>query len=135
MSYRSYWSKTILAELWDSMRRSRTARAGGDAATSVADVSAETGIARDDVVTTLRSHGMLRYYRGNYLVAVDKASLQDAAAAWCPEILEGDARDERATAANRRRGRVFVEYLNWTPDPDRAPKATTRRKGPPARFS
>ena len=135
VSYRSYWSKTILAELWDSMRRSRTARAGGDAATSVADVSAETGIAHDDVVTTLRSHGMLRYYRGNYLVAVDKASLQDAAAAWCPEILEGDARDERATAANRRRGRVFVEYLNWTPDPDRAPKATTRRKGPPARFS
>ena len=135
VSYRSYWSKTILAELWDSMRRSRTARAGGDAATSVADVSAETGIAHDDVVTTLRSHGMLRYYRGNYLVAVDKASLQDAAAAWCPEILEGDARDERAIAANRRRGRVFVEYLNWTPDPDRAPKATTRRKGPPARFS
>ena len=48
VSYRSYWSKTILAELWDSMRRSRTARAGGDAATSVARAGEDAAAADGD---------------------------------------------------------------------------------------
>ena len=35
---------------------------------TVADISRVTAIAADDIVSTLQSHNMLRYYRGSYIV-------------------------------------------------------------------
>ena len=158
VSYRGYWTRAILATLWEHRGK-----------ITVADVSRITAIATDDIVSTLQSHNMLRYYRGSYMVSVAPQALREATAAWCPELLaasegakgteggkgtvgsgeadaagadgaDGAAATAAATATAARgsarerragepyeRGKVYVELLNWQPDPDRAPVRPLRR--------
>ena len=164
VSYRGYWTRAILTTMWEHRGK-----------ITVADISRVTAIAADDIVSTLQSHNMLRYYRGSYIVSVSPHALREATAAWCPELLtasrgakgtdggkgtvgagEADAAgasadagaceageagaDATANAAAARgaarerlpgepyeRGKVYVEFLDWQPDPDRAPVRPLRR--------
>ena len=76
VSYRGYWTRAILATMWEHRGK-----------ITVADISRVTAIAADDIVSTLQSHNMLRYYRGSYIVSVSPHALREATAAWCPELL------------------------------------------------
>ena len=71
---------------------------------TVADISRGTAIAADDIVSTLQSHNMLRYYRGSYIVSVSPHALREATAAWCPELSDGVQR-RQGNRRSERNGR------------------------------
>jgi hypothetical protein len=90
----------------------------------------------DDIVSTLQSHGLVKYYRGNYMVSVSSPRhLEEVVVAWCPWVLreggrvgkgsgkggvDGDTKGGEGLAVN-------PEYLYWSPDPDRLPIHASRR--------
>jgi len=125
VSYRRYWSRAILEVIWEHRGK-----------ISVADISKVTAIMLDDIVSTLQSHGLVKYYRGNYMVSVSSPRhLEEVVVAWCPWVLreggrvgkgsgkggvDGDAKGGEGLAVN-------PEYLYWSPDPDRLPIHASRR--------
>lgn len=59
LSYRSYWSHVILGEIL----RSRDG-------ITISDISQRTCIKPDDVLSTLQSLSLLKYYRGQYVICI-----------------------------------------------------------------
>lgn len=111
VSYRSYWSRIILQVLHEHKGN-----------ISVPEISRKTAIMTDDIVSTLQSHNLLKYYRGNYLVSVTPRVLEEMVSEWCPGLSGGGDGKNRIVAING-------NLLNWTPDPDRAPVMGRRQKG------
>jgi histone acetyltransferase MYST1 len=59
VSYRSYWTRAVLEALRDG-------RGGG---LSVRDISSRTAIRQDDVVSTLQGLGLLKWWKGQHIIA------------------------------------------------------------------
>ena len=122
VSYRRYWSRAILEVIWEHRGK-----------ISVADISKETAIALDDIVSTLQSHGLVKYYRGNYMVSASSPRhLEEIVVAWCPWVLRDGGKGRGARGDGEARvgdGGLAVdpEYLYWSPDPDRLPIHASRR--------
>ena len=90
ISYRSYWKAVILEKLCNY--------SGTDI--SIKDLSQETAINAYDIVSTLQSLGMLKYWKGKHLVLTKK-----------------DLLDEYRTKAKKKKvgKRIDPAYLHWTP--------------------
>ncbi|XP_054154223.1 histone acetyltransferase KAT7-like [Oppia nitens] len=90
ISYRSYWKQVILEYL--------SFYEGKDI--SIKDVSSQTGINAYDIVSTLQSMGMLKYWKGKHLVLTQK-----------------DILDEFRTKLKRRKNPKVIDpkFLHWTP--------------------
>ena len=116
VSYRSYWSRVILRVLYDHRGK-----------ITVPEISRKTAIMPDDIISTLQSHNLLRYYRGSYMVNATPRQLEEMVRAWC-----GGSGVGSGNGGNGSTARVDVvirdDLLNWSPDPDRAPIAGRRHK-------
>lgn len=66
MSFRSYWTRVLLEQL-------RAVR--GDV--SIKEISDATMIRPQDVVDTLQSLGMIKYWKGTHLIHADPKSVQE----------------------------------------------------------
>ena len=69
LSYRAYWRRVLLAKL----RSPPDDDAGGDI--SIRALSLETGIDQTDIVTTLQTLGLVKYWKGKHVVVRDPALL------------------------------------------------------------
>lgn len=95
LSYRSYWSWVLLEILRDVR-----------GALSIKDLSQMTSITQSDIVTTLQSLNMVKYWKGQHVICVT------------PKLVE-----EHLKSAQYKRPRLEVDTLclRWTP-PKKRPK-------------
>ncbi|XP_037518987.1 histone acetyltransferase KAT8 [Rhipicephalus sanguineus] len=95
LSYRSYWSWVLLEILRDVR-----------GALSIKDLSQMTSITQHDIVTTLQSLNMVKYWKGQHVICVT------------PKLVE-----EHLKSAQYKRPRLQVDIssLRWTP-PKKRPK-------------
>lgn len=94
ISYRSYWREVILTHMLQLVTRT-------DSDFSIKELSQESGIKCDDLVSTLQYYGMLKYWKGKHIVLKRK------------ELL-----DEYAKKLEHRKGSCVTldpSCLQWTP--------------------
>lgn len=92
ISYRSYWKNVILEYLCNYQ--------GSDI--SIKDLSQETAINAYDIVSTLQSLGMLKYWKGKHLVLTRKEVLDE---------FRGKMKKKGKAASKR----IDGSCLRWTP--------------------
>lgn len=100
LSYRSYWS-FVLLEILRDFKGNLTVR----------DLSAMTSITQNDIIQTLQSLNMVKYWKGNNVICVT------------PKLVE-----EHLKSAQYKRPRWNVDpsCLRWTP-PKRPVKAAGKK--------
>jgi len=87
LSYRSYWIDTILAYLYNHKGE-----------TSINEISRVTSITNDDVLHTLQTLDLLRYYKGSFIICLSDKNI---------EYHEKNMKKKRVT--------IDPAYLKWTP--------------------
>lgn len=101
LSYRSYWSETIL-EIMINMAPPASAGAaegGGDKPQiTIHEMSELTSIKKEDVISTLQYLNLINYYKGQYIITLTR------------EVVEAYER-----AALKRPLRIDPKCLHWTP--------------------
>merc|ERR1719232_2078404 len=97
LSYRSYWSWVLLEILKDFR-----------GTLSIKDLSAMTSITQTDIISTLQSLNLVKYWKGQHVICVT------------PKLVE-----EHLKSTEYKRPRLVVdkEYIKWTP-----PKKTIKAK-------
>ncbi|XP_014675658.1 PREDICTED: histone acetyltransferase KAT5-like isoform X2 [Priapulus caudatus] len=93
LSYRSYWSHTILEILVD-MKPSEN---GERPQITINEISELTSIKKEDVISTLQYLNLINYYKGQYVIVLTK------------EVLESHMR-----AMQKRKLRIDPKCLHWT---------------------
>lgn len=94
LSYRSYWSETILEILCKLQPQDGCERP----LITINDISEQTAIKKDDVISTLQYLQLINYYKGQYVITLTR----DVVSAF-----------ERASL--KRRNRIDPKALHWTP--------------------
>lgn len=88
LSYRSYWSLVLLEVLREHQGN-----------LSVRDISAMTGIKTEDIISTLQSLNLIRYWKGQHIISVTQRLV-----------------DQHLAAANRRPAVMCKsQFLTWEP--------------------
>ncbi|XP_032230595.1 histone acetyltransferase KAT5 [Nematostella vectensis] len=93
LSYRSYWSQTIL-EILVGLK----SEDGNPPSITINEICELTSIRKEDVVSTLQHLGLIHYYKGQYILSLGK------------EVLEGHRR-----AMSKRKIRIDSNCLHWNP--------------------
>jgi len=93
LSYRSYWSQTILEILLDMKPND----AGERPCITINEISEVTSIKKDDVISTLQHLNLINYYKGQYIITLSEEQIQT---------------QERAMA--KRPIRIDAKCLHWT---------------------
>lgn len=94
LSYRSYWSLAIMKELFAFKRRRP------DDEITVHDISLNTSIKREDVVSTLQQLDLYKYYKGSYIIVISEDKRQAY---------------EKRIEASKRKLRINPAALQWRP--------------------
>jgi len=94
LSYRSYWSQTILDILIDT----KPTELGEKPQITITEISELTSIKKEDVISTLQHLNLINYYKGQYIVTL------------AYEIVEAHQR-----TAEKRKIRIDSKCLHWTP--------------------
>jgi len=94
LSYRSYWSETILEILLNLKNQEGSDRP----IITINDISEQTAIKKEDVISTLQYLNLINYYKGQYVITLTK------------EVLSAYDR-----AAVKRRIRIDSKCLHWQP--------------------
>ena len=99
LSYRSYWSWVLLEILGDYQR------------VSIKDLSAMTSITHSDIVSTLQSLNLVKYWKGQHVICVT------------PKLVE-----EHIKSSEFKRPRLTVDTsaIRWTP-PKKAAIRTVKK--------
>merc|ERR1740131_543576 len=94
LSYRSYWTHAILMVLLAAKAKDE------DEAPQITinDICEETSIKKEDVISTLQSMNLINYYKGQYIIC-----------------LQRDLLDKYQKEQNRRQLRIDSRSLHWTP--------------------
>ncbi|KAJ3086826.1 Histone acetyltransferase [Quaeritorhiza haematococci] len=87
LSYRSYWADTILEKLY---------KYRGEI--TIAELSEQTSITADDIMHTLQTLDLLKYYKGQFIICLSQKNV---------EYHEKNMRKNRI--------RIDPAYLDWTP--------------------
>jgi histone acetyltransferase MYST1 len=88
VSYRGYWTRVLL----DVLREFR-------GSVSIKHISTITSIRHDDIVSTLQSLHLIKYWKGQYIISVT------------PKIIE----EHLKTVPDQPHSALIPENLNWTP--------------------
>lgn len=89
LSFRSYWTEVLL----EILQKHRSAL-------SIKDISSLTSIKTDDIISTLQSLGLIKYWKGQHIISVTSKVIEDH-------------------LKNAKRGlRVDPKALHWAPMPD-----------------
>lgn len=94
LSYRSYWSETIL-ELLINLKPGENHE---KPQITISEVAESTSIKRDDVVSTLQSLNLINYYKGQYIINLTEETLNNF---------------EKMN--EKRKIRIDPKELKWTP--------------------
>jgi len=95
LSYRSYWTQTLLEVLVMFKEENSS---GERPAITINEISERTAIKRDDVISTLQHMNLLHYYKGQYVI-----------------VLIVEALDAYQRGAAKRLLRIEPKYLQWQP--------------------
>jgi len=93
LSYRSYWSQTILEILLQLK-----CEEGTTPSITINEICEMTSIRKEDVISTLQHLNLLQYYKGQYVICITK------------EIL-----DSHAKSMKKRKIRIDPKCLHWQP--------------------
>lgn len=94
LSYRSYWSQTIL-EILITMTPSE----GNDRPViTINDISEMTSIKKEDVISTLQHLNLINYYKGQYIITLSHEQI-----------------DTQNKAMEKRKVRIDPKCLHWQP--------------------
>ena len=90
LSYRSYWAYTLLELMKDCRTTSQ----------SVKELSELSGITQEDIIQTLQSMKMIKYWKGYYCITVTQKTI-----------------NEHLTLPQFKRPKLMIDplYLRWTP--------------------
>ncbi|XP_013779738.1 histone acetyltransferase KAT5-like isoform X1 [Limulus polyphemus] len=94
LSYRSYWSETILEILLNL----KPNEAGEKPQITINEISELTSIKKEDVISTLQYLNLINYYKGQYIITLTR------------DVIEAFER-----AALKRPLRIDPKCLHWTP--------------------
>ncbi|XP_064484834.1 histone acetyltransferase KAT5-like [Ornithodoros turicata] len=94
LSYRSYWSETIL----EIMINMAPTEPGEKPQITIHEISELTSIKKEDVISTLQYLNLINYYKGQYIITLTR------------EVVEAYER-----AARKRPIRIDPKCLHWTP--------------------
>ncbi|VDD95101.1 unnamed protein product [Enterobius vermicularis] len=73
LSYRSFWSQTIIEKL---VKRREKRDNGEPVCVSVNDLSEETSIRREDIISTLQHLNLYKYYKGQYVIVLSNELIE-----------------------------------------------------------
>eukprot|EP01122_Echinamoeba_exundans_P010253 TRINITY_DN3797_c0_g1_i1.p1 TRINITY_DN3797_c0_g1~~TRINITY_DN3797_c0_g1_i1.p1 ORF type:complete len:451 (+),score=100.14 TRINITY_DN3797_c0_g1_i1:62-1354(+) len=91
LSFRSYWTEVLLEVL--QKHRGNL---------SIKDISAMTAIKTEDIIATLQSLGLIKYWKGQHIISVT------------PKVIEEHLKANKAGKGRR----VDAKMLHWTPMPE-----------------
>ncbi|KAJ6631769.1 Histone acetyltransferase Tip60 [Pseudolycoriella hygida] len=94
LSYRSYWAQTILEILIDQKPVGDNERPQ----LTINEICELTSIKKEDVISTLQNLNLINYYKGQYIVCINR------------EIIE-----QHKKAMEKRKIRIDSNCLHWTP--------------------
>ncbi|OXU25220.1 hypothetical protein TSAR_000271 [Trichomalopsis sarcophagae] len=95
LSYRSYWTHTIL----DILLNVKPVGENNEKPTiTINEICELTSIKKEDVISTLQKHNLINYYKGQYIVTLNR------------EII-----DQHMAAMEKRKIRIDPKCLHWTP--------------------
>ncbi|KAG4065784.1 hypothetical protein HA402_012462 [Bradysia odoriphaga] len=94
LSYRSYWAQTILEILIDQKPVGDNERPQ----LTINEICELTSIKKEDVISTLQNLNLINYYKGQYIVCINR------------EII-----DQHKKAMEKRKIRIDSNCLHWTP--------------------
>ncbi|XP_046372682.1 histone acetyltransferase KAT5-like [Haliotis rufescens] len=94
LSYRSYWSQTIL-EILLNLKPNET---GERPLITINEISEMTSIKKEDVISTLQHLNLINYYKGQYIITISN------------ELMDSHNR-----AMARRKIRIDSKCLHWQP--------------------
>lgn len=89
LSYRSYWSYVLLKLL-----------GGSRGMVSIKELAQETSISNSDIITTLQSMNMVKYWKGQHVICVTSKTVDEL-------IRDGQFKEPKHP--------IDPEYLRWTP--------------------
>ncbi|XP_017045921.1 histone acetyltransferase Tip60 [Drosophila ficusphila] len=93
LSYRSYWAQTIL-EIFISQNPSTD---GEKPTITINDICECTSIKKEDVISTLQNLNLINYYKGQYIVCINR-----------------DTIEQHRRAMDKRKIRIDSKCLHWT---------------------
>lgn len=94
LSYRSYWSETLL----EILVKEKTDEYGDRPHLTISDISEQTSIKKEDIVSTIQHLNLFNYYKGQYIITINDEALQ---------MYE--------MAAKKRKLRIDPQKVRWTP--------------------
>ncbi|EDW86349.2 uncharacterized protein Dwil_GK17633 [Drosophila willistoni] len=94
LSYRSYWAQTIL-EIFISQNPNTD---GEKPTITINDICECTSIKKEDVISTLQNLNLINYYKGQYIVCINR-----------------DTIEQHRRAMEKRKIRIDSKCLHWTP--------------------
>ncbi|XP_033633658.1 histone acetyltransferase KAT5-like [Asterias rubens] len=94
LSYRSYWSQTILETILKLHKSAESERPQ----ITINEICETTSIRKEDVISTLQHLNLINYYKGQYIVTLS------------PEVIDGQEK-----AMTKRKIRIDPKCLHWNP--------------------
>lgn len=94
LSYRSYWSETLL----EILIKAPTDENGEKPQITISEISEQTSIKRDDIVSTIQYLNLINYYKGQYIITINE-----------------EAEQMYNIASKKRKLRIDPSYIHWTP--------------------
>lgn len=94
LSYRSYWSETLL----EILIKSPVDENGEQPQITVSEISEQTSIKKEDIISTLQYLNLINYYKGQYIITINHDALQ-----------------MYNNAIKKRKLRIEPSFIHWTP--------------------
>lgn len=94
LSYRSYWSETLLDILIDLQPDEN----GEKPQITISELSEKTSIKKEDIISTIQYLNLFNYYKGQYIIIINQDALQ-----------------MYKLAAKKKKLRIIGSEINWTP--------------------
>lgn len=93
LSYRSYWSETIL----EILIKAPTDENGEKPQITIGEISEQTSIKKEDIISTIQYLNLINYYKGQYIITINDDALQ-----------------MYNIAAKKRKVRIDPSYIHWS---------------------
>lgn len=94
LSYRSYWSETLL----EILIKAPTDENGEKPQITISEISEQTSVKKEDIISTIQYLNLINYYKGQYIITINEDALQ-----------------MYNTAAKKRKVRIDPSYIHWAP--------------------
>ncbi|XP_023331728.1 histone acetyltransferase Tip60 isoform X2 [Eurytemora carolleeae] len=94
LSYRSYWTHAILLVILGT----KGSEEGEPPQITINEICEQTSIKKEDVISTLQSMNLINYYKGQYIICLQK-----------------DLLDKHQKEMNKRAQKIDSRCLHWTP--------------------